>query len=129
NFQNQDGSPDFRDITIFQNPMSQLNFNVCNTVLPRNNQITLGAPETPASGSDTYQSYASLVTPGPDPSLDEIGIYHPRTSPRGTSCSQYSMRLNRNIRNTSQNSGIVYMEKEFVAGEVFSFDFSMVMET
>lgn len=130
NFQNQDGTPDFRDIKIFQNPMSAYgnSFNVCNTQLLRNNQINLGAPESPPAGSDTYQTYASLVTPGPDPTLDDLGIYHPRTSPRGANCSAYSLRLNRNLRNKTQNSGIVYFEKEFVAGEVFAFDFSMVME-
>src|SRR5690625_4232969 len=41
NFQNQDGTPDFRDIRIFQNPMSAYGagFNVCNTSLLRTNQL------------------------------------------------------------------------------------------
>src|SRR5690625_3014288 len=38
------------------------------------------------------------------------------------------MWLSRNIRNKTQSTGVVYMEKDFVAGEVFAFDFSMIME-
>src|SRR5690625_3089354 len=125
-FQTQHGAPDFRDIRVYQKLGG---FQLCNTSLAGSTNVALPpVPETPAVGSDTYQTLASLVTPGGDPSLEEIGIYHSRTSPRGNSCSAYSMRLSRNIRNKTQSTGVVYMEKDFVAGEVFAFDFSMIME-
>lgn len=130
NFEDQSGTVDFRDIKIFQNPISSysINWNVCATDLLRTNQIVLYPPESPSVGSDTYTTFASIVSKGSDPTLEEVGVIgHPRTSPlRGE--SNFSLRLNRNIRNKSQSSGVVYLEKEFVAGEVFSFDFSMVME-
>jgi|LSQX01.2.fsa_nt_gb gliding motility-associated-like protein len=128
-FETQDGEADTTGVTIFHNPISgnYPNFQVCNITFLYNNPIALGPPESP-SACTQYSTYASIVTAGNDPTLMCMGIPFPRTSPLGDTCSKFSMRLNRNIPNTSQNSGIVTMRKEMIAGEVLAFDFAILME-
>ncbi len=129
-FENQDGTSNSEGITVYHNPQSDYgNFQVCNMNFLYNNTITLGPPESPAPGT-LFTTYAALTTAGNDPTLMQpgLGIPFPRTSPLGDGCSLYSMRLNRNIPSAPQDSGIVTMRKEMIAGEVLTFDFAIIME-
>src|SRR5690606_2359785 len=78
---------------------------------------------------------AAMVTPGLDPVLVMVGPPYSleRTSPLGA-CSTHAIRLGGNAitcPNAYSSSGVsnaVTMRKQFIAGEVFAFDFAAVLQ-
>lgn len=79
--------------------------------------ISLG----PTNGTGP-QDWAVRVTPGLDPLVPGLT----RTSPFA-SCGTDSFRINNSVNGTTLSS-IVSLRKEFIAGEVITFDFAMILQ-
>lgn len=78
--------------------------------------ITVGPTNSMASGHK-----AVFVTPGPDPTAN---VNLTRTTPNNPS-SSHGFRIG---RNASSPATVTSMQKYFIAGEVFVFDFAMVLQ-
>ena len=78
--------------------------------------ITVGPTNSMASGHK-----AVFVTPGPDPTAS---VNLQRTTPNNPS-SSHGFRLG---RNSSSPANVTSMQKRFIAGEVFVFDFAMILQ-
>ncbi|MBT0609138.1 Ig-like domain-containing protein, partial [Aequorivita echinoideorum] len=83
---------------------------------------TIGAP-------NVFTSAAVVPsTPGNDPNLAAAGIpNHPRTSPF-VACTNNAYRINNTETGFGSGSELVAMKKQFIAGEVMTFDFSMILQ-
>lgn len=114
-FEDQDGSASVRGYEFKQFPNVN-NHKTCGQSMQGANPYTLGNTNGMAAGDD-----AVLVTPGNDPTPN---VNVTRTN-QNNPASSHGIRLNRNVQ--SQDV-ITSMSKTFIAGEVFVFNFSLIMD-
>ncbi|SHJ28324.1 hypothetical protein SAMN04488096_1411, partial [Mesonia phycicola] len=123
-FQNENGSFDVSGYTFYtQDNGTASQVEACKTssyILPGMSQYTATIDEYNYSTSNDPINYAS---PGMNEWLAANGVNISTTSPFG--CSSKSIKLN-NDNNGSRSR--TTMVKEFVAGEVLSFDFMFLMD-
>ncbi|TXK73873.1 gliding motility-associated C-terminal domain-containing protein [Mesonia sp. HuA40] len=106
-FETQDGQADYSGYSFYKQPY-QVGHKTCGGT-------TLGAATITGGDQD-----ASIVASGIDPTVQVANV--PTTNPNNPN-SQRSLRLNSN--STGQ---VAHATTEFVAGEVFVFNFSMILE-
>lgn len=109
--------PEFsaRGYTFYRQPISE--HKTCGQL------ITASTPTFTRGGVDT-NSEAQVVTSGFDPNIPGL----PRTNPDNP-FSTYGLALNRELSGSSPSSAnVITMSKEFVAGEVFVFNFALVLQ-
>ncbi|MDR6302008.1 T9SS type B sorting domain-containing protein [Mesonia maritima] len=110
-FETIDGQPSGDDYTFYNQDVDD-GHKTCNGSTAGLTSVAMSAVDATANNS-----VATLVTPGPDPNAP-INRVNPNTPN-----SQYALRIN------DPTSGLdtSHMEKEFVAGEVISFDYAFVL--
>lgn len=113
-FETFDGQPSSEDYTFYHQDVDD-GYKTCGGSI---DGLTPTAMSTTIDDTSNG-SVASFVTPGQDPNVNVVS----RTN-NNNSYSKYAMRLN------DPNTGldVSHMEKDFVAGEVFSFSYAFVLD-
>lgn len=112
----QDGTGDAEGYVFYTQPIAL--HKTCGT------QLTSSTPTFPIGALNSTSAEAALVDIGVDPTLAGFGVNLSRTNPNNPN-STHAMRLN-NFNHSPAN--VVTMTKEFIAGEVFVFDYSLTLE-
>lgn len=123
-FESQDNVGDASDYKFYEQMLDL--HKTCGMQLGNAPMVPLG----PIDGFDTDVDKAQLVTAGNDTYLAQYGINHPRTNPSNPN-SDYGIRVNGDGwsgSGSNDNSNEVTMTKEFVAGEVIVFNYSLVLQ-
>lgn len=129
-FEDQNGNPSVRGYNFYQFPGIQ-NHKTCG-------QSMQGAAPYPMGAIDGYgpNDDAVLVTPGIDPphinnagNPNGLSTSLSRTNPNNPA-SAYGLRVHRGAEYGGPNStqAITAMQKDFIAGEVFVFNFALVLQ-
>ena len=129
-FEDQNGNPSARGYEFYQFDGIS-NHKTCGQSMFGANPIQLGAVD-----GYTGQDDVALVTQGFDPThINSAGNptitlpNHPRTNPDNPR-STHALRINRGAEygGPDGKTNITSMSKDFIAGEVFAFSFSMILQ-
>lgn len=120
----QNGTEDVEGYQFYRQPLAE--HKTCGMQLG-------GAPTFPMGPLNGISDEAVVVGTGDDESLSGYGISHSRTNPNNPNSTK-AIRMNfaiSGIGSTFQSpnsANVITMSKEFVAGEVFVFNYSMVLQ-
>lgn len=116
-FEDQNGEPTARGYDFYRFD-GVSNHKTCGQSMEGALSVTLGAIDGYAE-----QDNITLVTSGKDPAISDID----RTNINNP-LSTHALRINRGVSGGDGTENISSMSKEFIAGEVFSFSFSLALE-